>query len=29
MLETIVRALEGMNPQYPPAEFDPKKIVIE
>ena len=29
MLETIVRALEGLNPQYPPAEFDPKKIVIE
>ena len=28
MLETIVRTLERMNPQYPPAEFDPKKIVI-
>jgi len=28
MLETIVRTLEGMKPQYPPAEFDPKKIVI-
>ncbi len=29
MLETIVRTLEGMSPQYPPADFDPKKIVIE
>ncbi|HSH39009.1 MAG TPA: polyphosphate kinase 2 family protein [Chthoniobacterales bacterium] len=29
MLETVVRTLEGMDPQYPPAEFDPKKIVIE
>ena len=29
MLETVVAALERMKPQYPPAEFDPKKIVIE
>ena len=29
MLETVVRALEQMNPQYPPAEFDPTKSVIE
>ena len=29
MLEAVVGALEQMNPQYPPAEFDPKKIVIE
>ena len=29
MLEGVVGALERMNPQYPPAEFDPKKIVIE
>ena len=29
MLDTVVRALEGMNPQYPAADFDPKKIVIE
>ena len=29
MLETIVRTLEQMSPQYPPADFDPKKIVIE
>ena len=29
MLEAVVSALERMNPQYPAAEFDPKKIVIE
>ena len=29
MLQTIVAALEQMNPQFPPAEFDPKTIVIE
>lgn len=29
LLDTVVAALEEMNPQYPPAEFDPKKIVIE
>ena len=29
MLQTIVRTLEEMKPQYPPAAFDPKKIVIE
>ena len=29
MLEAVVGALERMDPQYPPAEFDPKKIVIE
>lgn len=29
MLQTVVSALEKMQPQYPPAEFDPKTIVIE
>ena len=29
MLEAVVRTLEAMNPQYPPAEFDPKTIVID
>lgn len=29
MLEAVVRTLEAMKPQYPPAEFDPKTIVIE
>ncbi|MEP6809261.1 MAG: PPK2 family polyphosphate kinase [Chthoniobacterales bacterium] len=29
MLESVVGALERMNPQYPAAEFDPKKIVVE
>ena len=29
MLRTIVSTLERMNPQYPPATFDPKTIVIE
>ena len=29
MLETVVAALEKMDPQYPAAEFDPKEIAIE
>ena len=29
MLEVVVRTLEAMKPQYPPAEFEPKTIVIE
>jgi polyphosphate kinase 2 (PPK2 family) len=29
MLETIVRTLERMNPQYPRPEFDPKTITID
>ena len=29
MLQTVVRTLEGMDPQYPPAAFDPKTIVID
>ena len=29
MLETIVAALQKMNPQYPAPAFDPKTIVIE
>ena len=29
MLEIVVATLEKMNPQYPAADFDPKKIVIE
>lgn len=29
MLETVVETLERMKPQYPPADFDPKKIVVE
>lgn len=29
MLETVVAALEQMKPEYPPADFDPTKIVIE
>lgn len=29
MLETIVAALERLNPQYPPGNFDAKAIVIE
>ncbi|MDQ6655312.1 MAG: polyphosphate kinase 2 family protein [Verrucomicrobiota bacterium] len=29
LLETIVRTLEEMNPQYPPATFDPATIVVE
>ncbi len=29
MLETVVQTLEAMKPEYPPAEFDPKTIVIE
>jgi PPK2 family polyphosphate:nucleotide phosphotransferase len=29
MLETVVQALDTMQPQYPPAEFDPTTIVIE
>jgi len=29
MLETVVAALEKMDPKYPAAEFDPKDIAIE
>ena len=29
MLQTVVRTLERMDPQYPPATFDPKTIVID
>ncbi len=29
MLETVVAALERMNPQYPPAAIDPRSIVVE
>jgi polyphosphate kinase 2 (PPK2 family) len=29
MLETVVAALEKMDPQYPPAEFDPQGVAIE
>jgi PPK2 family polyphosphate:nucleotide phosphotransferase len=29
LLETVVAALEKMNPKYPAAEFDPKEITIE
>ncbi|MBA2433351.1 MAG: polyphosphate kinase 2 family protein [Chthoniobacterales bacterium] len=29
MMQTVVAALEKMKPQYPPPDFDPKKIVIE
>lgn len=29
MLQTIVAALEQMQPRYPAADFDPRKIVIE
>ena len=29
MLETVVAALEKMDPQYPAAEFDPQEIAIE
>jgi len=29
MLETVVAALERMNPKYPAAEFDPKEIAIK
>ncbi len=29
MLETVVAALERLNPQYPPAAIDPQSIVVE
>ncbi len=29
ILETVVATLERMNPQYPVADFDPKKIVVK
>ncbi len=29
MLEKAIATLEGMNPQYPAADFDPKTIVVE
>jgi PPK2 family polyphosphate:nucleotide phosphotransferase len=29
MLETVVAALEQMDPKYPAAEFDPKDIAVE
>ncbi|MGI9088380.1 MAG: PPK2 family polyphosphate kinase [Chthoniobacterales bacterium] len=29
MLETVIAALEKMNPEYPKTVFDPKSIVIE
>lgn len=29
ILETIIAALEKMNPQYPAAKFDPASVVIE
>jgi PPK2 family polyphosphate:nucleotide phosphotransferase len=29
MMEKVVATLARMNPQYPPADFDPTKIVIE
>ena len=29
LLETVVGALEKMNPKYPAAEFDPKDITID
>ena len=29
VFETVVTALEKMNPQYPPADFDPASIKIE
>ncbi len=29
LLEMIVATLEKMKPEYPPAEFDPKTVVVE